>query len=76
MLPLASTVAISPRKDVTRPRIRTVWLVNVSRYLAFMRGVASEAILGQMEVTKISNVFSLMVSEIGDEAQAQDTSAR
>ena len=39
-------VAISPRRDVTRPRIRTVWLVKDSRYWALIRGVASEAIVG------------------------------
>lgn len=43
--PLASIVAVSPRRETTLPRMRTVWLVNESRYLAFMRGVASDAII-------------------------------
>lgn len=43
--PLASMVAVSPRRETTLPRMRTVWLVNESRYLALMRGVASEAIV-------------------------------
>jgi len=45
MLPLASIVAVSPRRDITLPRMRTVWLVKESRYLALMRGVASFAIV-------------------------------
>lgn len=43
MLPLASIVAVSPRNDTTLPRMRTVWFVKESRYLALTRGVASEA---------------------------------
>ena len=43
--PLASMVAVSPRRETTLPRMRTVWLVKESRYLALMRGVASEAIV-------------------------------
>ena len=39
-------VAVSPRRETTLPRMRTIWLVNESRYLALMRGVASEAIIG------------------------------
>lgn len=46
MEPLASTVAVSPRSDTTLPRIRTVRPVKASKYLALMRGVASEDILG------------------------------
>ena len=38
-------VAVSPRRETTLPRMRTVWFVNESKYLAFMRGVASEAIV-------------------------------
>ena len=38
-------VAVSPRRETTLPRMRTVWLVKESRYLALMRGVASEAIV-------------------------------
>ena len=37
-------VAVSPRRETTLPRMRTVWLVNESRYLALIRGVASDAI--------------------------------
>lgn len=44
MVPLASMVAVSPRKDTTFPRMRTVWFVKESRYFALMRGVASDAI--------------------------------
>lgn len=43
MVPLASMVAVSPRKDATFPRMRTVWFVKESRYFALMRGVASDA---------------------------------
>jgi hypothetical protein len=43
--PLASMVAVSPRREVTLPRRRTVWLVKESRYWALMRGVASEAMV-------------------------------
>ena len=43
-------VAVSPRRETTLPRMRTIWLVKESRYLAFTRGVASEAIVGQDEV--------------------------
>ena len=39
-------VAVSPRRETTLPRMRTIWFVNESRYLALMRGVASEAIVG------------------------------
>ncbi len=42
MDPFASIVAVSPRRDMTLPRIRTVWFMKDSRYCAFMRGVASE----------------------------------
>ena len=38
-------VAVSPRRETTLPRMRTIWLVNESRYLALTRGVASEAIV-------------------------------
>ena len=44
MVPFASIVAVSPRNETTLPRMRTVWLVKESRYLALIRGVASEAI--------------------------------
>ena len=47
--PLASMVAVSPRRETTLPRMRTIWLVNESRYLALMRGVASEAIVDGRE---------------------------
>lgn len=43
--PLASIVAVSPRREVTLPKIRTVWLAKESRYWALMRGVASETIM-------------------------------
>ncbi len=42
-------VAVSPRRETTLPRMRTIWLVNESRYLALMRGVASEAIVDGSE---------------------------
>ncbi len=45
MEPLASMVAVSPRKEETLPRMRTVWLLKGWRYLAFIRGVASEAMV-------------------------------
>ena len=45
MLPFASMVAVSPRNATTLPRMRTVWLVKESRYLALTRGVASEAMV-------------------------------
>lgn len=41
--PFASIVAVSPRREVTLPRMRTVLLVKEERYWAFMRGVASDA---------------------------------
>jgi len=46
--PLASRVAVSPRREVTFPRMRTVWLVKESRYWALIRGVASEAMVGRV----------------------------
>ena len=46
MEPLASMVAVSPRRATTLPRIRTVWFVKFSRYWALIRGVASDAMLG------------------------------
>lgn len=46
MEPFASSMAVSPRNDTTLPRTRTVLLAKASRYLALIRGVASEAILG------------------------------
>lgn len=46
--PLASTVAVSPRRDTTLPRMRTVWFVKFSKYVALTRGVASEDILWKM----------------------------
>ncbi len=42
-------VAVSPRRETTLPRMRTIWLVNESRYLALIRGVASEAIVDGRE---------------------------
>ena len=56
MVPLASIVAVSPRNETTLPRMRTVWLVKESRYLALIRGVASEAIL----ITLPYNLGSLL----------------
>ena len=37
-------VAVSPRSETTLPRTRTVWFIKESRYLALIRGVASDAI--------------------------------
>ena len=43
MLPLASSVPVSPRRDTILPVMRTVLPMNCSRYWAFMRGVESDA---------------------------------
>ena len=48
-MPLASMVAVSPRRETAFPRIRTALFVNESRYLALMRGVASEAMFDMLE---------------------------
>ena len=53
MLPLASMVAVSPRSETTRPRMRTVWLVKESRYLALTRGVASEAMVEDLRGERV-----------------------
>ena len=44
---------------MTLPRMRTVWLVKDSRYLAFIRGVASEAM-----IKKAEGAFWLMEGEL------------
>jgi hypothetical protein len=45
-------MAVSPRRETTLPRMRTVWLVKAWRYFALMRGVASEAIYGGSRVER------------------------
>ncbi len=59
MVPFASMVAVSPRNDTTLPRMRTVWLVKESRYLALMRGVASEAMGKGLRGTATERAASL-----------------
>ena len=49
--PLHSNVAVSPRREMTLPRIRTVWLVNDSRYGADTRGVAVAIIIAILKAT-------------------------
>ena len=58
-------VAVSPRRETTLPRMRTIWLVNESRYLALMRGVASEAIADGREEEGGRLVGELKVVEEG-----------
>ena len=66
MLPLASMVAVSPRSDTTRPRMRTVWLVKDSRYFALTRGVASEAMVEDMRWEGYGRVVDLGVDDGGE----------
>lgn len=61
MLPFASIEAVSPRNDTTLPRMRTVWLMKESRYLALMRGVASEAMVEGLRGRRIGRVATLWV---------------
>lgn len=64
MGPLASTIAVSPRRETTFPSMRTVWLTNGWRYLALMRGVASEAIVGGRKWGRWVSTVSRLVKRI------------
>ena len=58
--PFESKVAVSPRKASTLPTMRTVRLVNCSRYAALIRGVASLAMM-QMGCCGAIGVYGLDV---------------